>query len=276
MTASAFSVTASRTRAPHGSSPTARTLSSVFSVLRVPPAAVDHDAMVVLFSGPHSKVYSFGHLGTSLLVPPSHRDSALSFLYGWDTVILLPITDGSHQEVAQDVIARATSWIDSTDGTWNVALGTTTERGQIEMTVDDLAMVIGAVERLGQGPGIHRVEDMPMEIALMRSPDLAALLASRLIPLMATGAPLLETLVSYIEHGRERSNVARQLHIHPNTLDYRLRRIHELTGLSPWVPKDLQMLGAASLAARLMPEEQGESPETSVRSRSGIPRRREA
>ncbi|MGW7416296.1 helix-turn-helix domain-containing protein, partial [Streptomyces sp. NPDC054863] len=39
------------------------------------------------------------------------------------------------------------------------------------------------------------------------------------------------------------------LHIHPNTVDYRLRKIAELTGADPLKTADVALLGAA-LAAR--------------------------
>jgi sugar diacid utilization regulator len=39
--------------------------------------------------------------------------------------------------------------------------------------------------------------------------------------------------------------------VHPNTLDYRLKRIVELTGLEPATTSGLQLLAAASLTRRL-------------------------
>ncbi|MDG4863407.1 helix-turn-helix domain-containing protein, partial [Streptomyces sp. T-3] len=48
--------------------------------------------------------------------------------------------------------------------------------------------------------------------------------------------------------GRRRPTAA-ELHVHPNTVDYRLRRISELTGLDPANTADVPLLSAA-LAAR--------------------------
>ena len=45
--------------------------------------------------------------------------------------------------------------------------------------------------------------------------------------------------------------LAAALHVHPNTLDYRLRRIVELTGLDPSTTRGLQLLGAALASRRL-------------------------
>lgn len=46
------------------------------------------------------------------------------------------------------------------------------------------------------------------------------------------GYELLNTLLVYINKNGERNRVAKELHIHRNTLNYRLNRIEEITGLS--------------------------------------------
>lgn len=49
-------------------------------------------------------------------------------------------------------------------------------------------------------------------------------------PLQEAGAPFLETLVAYLDHGRSLEATARALFVHPNTVRYRLKRIAEITG----------------------------------------------
>jgi DNA-binding PucR family transcriptional regulator len=44
-------------------------------------------------------------------------------------------------------------------------------------------------------------------------------------------ADLLETLRTFVACDLDRRRAAERLHVHPNTLDYRLRRVEELTGL---------------------------------------------
>ena len=46
------------------------------------------------------------------------------------------------------------------------------------------------------------------------------------------GEELLETFISYMKHSGERKKTAESLHIHRNTLNYRLERIEKITGLS--------------------------------------------
>ena len=52
-------------------------------------------------------------------------------------------------------------------------------------------------------------------------------------PMLAAGAPLLDTLTTYLEQGSSLEATARLLFVHPNTVRYRLRRVAELTGLVP-------------------------------------------
>ncbi|MFI0448644.1 PucR family transcriptional regulator [Actinomadura sp. 6N118] len=52
-------------------------------------------------------------------------------------------------------------------------------------------------------------------------------------PMCAAGAPLLDTLATYLEQGSSLEATARLLFVHPNTVRYRLRRVTELTGLAP-------------------------------------------
>lgn len=61
---------------------------------------------------------------------------------------------------------------------------------------------------------------------------------------------MLRTLETYLELGLDRRATAAALHIHPNTVDYRIRRIDRLTGLSPARPADLQHISAALVARR--------------------------
>jgi DNA-binding PucR family transcriptional regulator len=44
-------------------------------------------------------------------------------------------------------------------------------------------------------------------------------------------AELRETVFAFLEHGQQLADTARSLYIHRNTLNYRLDRIAELTGL---------------------------------------------
>ncbi len=52
-------------------------------------------------------------------------------------------------------------------------------------------------------------------------------------PLLDGGPALLDTVTTYLEQGSSLEATARLLFVHPNTVRYRLRRVSELTGLTP-------------------------------------------
>lgn len=71
--------------------------------------------------------------------------------------------------------------------------------------------------------------------------------------LVRAGGELLETLDAFFAAGGVLESSARALFVHPNTVRYRLRRIAEVTGLSPLVPRDAFALQVALTVGRLDP-----------------------
>lgn len=129
----------------------------------------------------------------------------------------------------------------------------------VPVALAEARTVLWVVRAVHHPPGTYRLDDVLIEAAVLRSPDIAARLATRLAPLASSGAPLLETLRSFLASGHDRQRTARRMHIHPNTLIYRLRRIRELTGLSPTRPADIQTLGAALAAWQVLGEDTQEA-----------------
>ncbi len=80
-----------------------------------------------------------------------------------------------------------------------------------------------------------------------------ALVDGIVVPLRAAGGALLDTLTTYLDGGGALESCARTLFVHPNTVRYRLRRIGEVTGHLPTVPRDALVLRTALVAARLNP-----------------------
>jgi hypothetical protein len=91
-----------------------------------------------------------------------------------------------------------------------------------------------AAERFGRR-GLHAVTDLAGETALAGHPGLSDLLRDslldRLRPADAFHRELASTGLSYLDHGQRLDQTAAALHVHPNTVRYRLRRLQELTGL---------------------------------------------
>ena len=88
-------------------------------------------------------------------------------------------------------------------------------------------------------------------------------------PLLAAGGGLLETLVTFLDQGLSVEAAARALFVHANTVRYRLRRIHEVSGYSPTDPRDAYALRLAVTLGRLVRPSQ--SPKSRPTERSPSP-----
>ncbi len=109
--------------------------------------------------------------------------------------------------------------------------------------------ILTLVQRSGRPPGLYRLADVLLEYQLSRPSPARAELAHLLTPL--TGKPeLMQTLEAFVAGGLSRRDTAAALSVHANTVDYRMRRVHELTGLNPVDPADLPIIGAALVARR--------------------------
>jgi hypothetical protein len=111
----------------------------------------------------------------------------------------------------------------------------------------DVARLAG---QLGHATGGFVLRDVLLEYQLTRPSDAQTEL-SRLLDPLDRNPDLPHTLAVYLGRDLDRRSTAAALHVHPNTLDYRLRRIVELTGLDPSTSRGLQLLGAALAARRL-------------------------
>ena len=69
--------------------------------------------------------------------------------------------------------------------------------------------------------------------------------------LVAEDATLVETLAAYLERTGSLEGAARELFVHPNTVRYRLRRVADVTGLTPTLPRDAWSLRLALALGRL-------------------------
>jgi sugar diacid utilization regulator len=110
--------------------------------------------------------------------------------------------------------------------------------------------IVRLAQRLDRPSGGYLLRDVLLEYQLTRPSDAQDELARLLDPL-EKNPDLAHTLRVYLEHDLDRRGTAAALHVHPNTLDYRLRRIVELTGHDPSRARGLQLLAAAVAARRL-------------------------
>lgn len=71
--------------------------------------------------------------------------------------------------------------------------------------------------------------------------------------LLRAGGGLLETLDAFFAAGGVLESAARSLYVHPNTVRYRLKRVSDVTGLSPFHVRDAFALRLALTIGRLDP-----------------------
>lgn len=107
------------------------------------------------------------------------------------------------------------------------------------------------------GADLVRFEQVPIPILLASAPDAAAGVAQAILgPVLALPAGecevLLGTLATWFADDGATSNSAERLHVHRNTVRYRLRRIEELTGRSLTRPTGIAELHLALEATRIL------------------------
>jgi hypothetical protein len=110
--------------------------------------------------------------------------------------------------------------------------------------------VLRLARRMGMDAGVLTLDDVLLEHAIATPPETADRLAAVVAPLLAK-PDLVATVEAWFAADFDRRRAAAALHVHPNTLDYRLRRVAELTGLDPATARGLQVLGAALTARRV-------------------------
>ena len=109
-------------------------------------------------------------------------------------------------------------------------------------------------------PGSHeivRYERVPIAVLLAGAPDAAATVARTILgPVLALPATecdvLLGTLRAWFDEDGATSVAAEKLHVHRNTVRYRLRRVEELTGRNLTRPTGIAELHLALEAARIL------------------------
>jgi hypothetical protein len=127
-----------------------------------------------------------------------------------------------------------------------LAIGEPAPRRKLPAAREELAVLVEHARGIGAA-GRVRVEDNLLEILLAGSPGLTARLRERVLAPLEDDAhaDLARTLRTLFACRLDRKATSEALHIHRNTLAYRLARVEELTGLDLGSPRDLVCLYAA-------------------------------
>ncbi|MFF8606408.1 PucR family transcriptional regulator [Streptomyces sp. NPDC015346] len=116
--------------------------------------------------------------------------------------------------------------------------------------VPEAARTAGEILRVaracGVPPGLHRLDDVLLEFHLSRPGESGRRIAA-LLDLVADRPELLETLRVHLAQGQDRRATAVALGLHPNTVDNRLAKTAERTGIDLSTPR-----GTATAIAALL------------------------
>lgn len=155
-------------------------------------------------------------------------------------LVLLPSADDRHFRKALQSARRmagAPVWA-------AVATATPAEVARTAPLCDEVMDVVRATAR---PEGVYRLADVALDYQLRQASPARPVLAALLAPLDGH-RDLLRTLEVHQRSGMSRRRSALELGVHPNTVDNRLRRVAELTGLDPTDPTAVPTLRAALLA----------------------------
>ncbi|MDK3255564.1 PucR family transcriptional regulator [Blastococcus capsensis] len=120
--------------------------------------------------------------------------------------------------------------------------------------------LLDLVRLLGRPSGVHTPDDLVLEHQLAAPGPARERLAALVQPLRAH-PDLLETARSWLAHDRGRRETAETLHVHPNTLDKRLDRIAQLTGIQLSTTRGVGLLQAGLVAMHVHDSTLGPSTE---------------
>ncbi|MFE4500978.1 PucR family transcriptional regulator [Rhodococcus sp. NPDC056743] len=203
------------------------------------------------------------------------RDHTLSVLTGTGGGVLIPILEpGAGVDDWQNCpqyaqLNRNMRDMERTIGAQVLAAVSVAAPPEVALAYKQTQELLDVARRCGHGNGTVRLRDLALEYHLTRPSAATPLLADLLSPLEFHPV-LLETLESYLDAGCDKSAAAAALHVHPNTVVYRLRKVATLTGLDVGTAPDLMRLLAAVAARRVVDVAQVARASNDV----GSPRRR--
>ncbi|MGK8557258.1 PucR family transcriptional regulator [Nocardia gipuzkoensis] len=169
-------------------------------------------------------------------------DTALSLLSVDGGTILLPA--GSFDA---EGYSRLVSELSRAAQAPILATITTVAADTVQGAADQVHDLLDMVMRLHCEPGLYRFDDLALEYQLTRPGPGREHLGALLNPL-DEHPELLETLRLHVATNLRRSRTAGLLHVHANTIDYRLKRIATITGFDPTEPSGLWYLRSALVA----------------------------
>lgn len=172
------------------------------------------------------------------------ESTALALLSPQGGTLLIPL-DGD-AELTDDVLVRLSA---AAEVPVTAAMVTATT-GEVPEAADQAHELLGLVRAGERPPGLYQMTDLAVEYQLTRGGPATRRIATILEPL-DDHPELFATMRAYLRNDMNRQLTARQLYVHPNTVDYRLRRIAQLTTIDLATSAGISQASIALLALEL-------------------------
>jgi sugar diacid utilization regulator len=154
-----------------------------------------------------------------------------------EVVVVVPEPDADAVRLSLACLARMRDLFPDTVITIGIG-GSCRDPADIARSYGQARRTIDAVIRLGRQGQAVAFEDLGIHRLLLQVPDMTELrsFAAEILGKLdgqerQRGSELLATLACYFQENSSPQRTARSLHVHPNTVAYRIRRIQEITGL---------------------------------------------
>jgi len=125
---------------------------------------------------------------------------------------------------------------------------------QVPTAAAEASEIAALAARLGRPSGVYSLDDLLLEYQVSRPGVARQRLAAKLDGLSGQDH-LVDALEAFLARDHNIRLAAQDLHVHPNTLHYRLHRVAEVTGLDPTSPADARVLAAARVIRQLSGDE---------------------
>ncbi|WP_324193899.1 PucR family transcriptional regulator [Nocardia blacklockiae] len=178
-------------------------------------------------------------------------DAALSLLSVSGGTVLVPVTVMPETELC--------GLVESLSVAAQVPITATTlcaPAGEIPAVAHETHEVLDTIHNLRRAPRMYLFAEVALEHQITRPGPALDSLRAVLEPL-ESHPELLQTLACHLAHNRNRQQTARAMHLHTNTVDYRLRRVAQLTGIDLSDPTGLWRLCSALVACHYTGEDTG-------------------
>ncbi|MFT4200585.1 PucR family transcriptional regulator [Gordonia sp. (in: high G+C Gram-positive bacteria)] len=187
------------------------------------------------------------------LLDSTSRGEAMHALTASGGIALIPARPTPHgPDTADDprfadLRARLERLADRMDARTTCAVDLVTP-DEVATVIPQLRDLLTIARRRTPRRRVVRFDDLAVEFQLSRPTRASRLSAARLDPI-ADDEVLWQTLEAYLDNDCSTAMTAEVLHVHPNTVQYRLRKVSESTGLNLNRPADIVAALGAVLAA---------------------------